>query len=116
MIVEVAHTRRFYSRRHNVVAAMTGWCLCLLAGVGWWVHRHAAITRVTLLLVGVQLFIVAMTAADWDGRFLIAVLPLVTVWSGVGLAWLLSATPGPIGFRLQHVGTEPHQLTRVDGE
>jgi hypothetical protein len=97
VIVEVAHTRRFYSRRHNVMAGVAVWGLYVLAGIGCYTHRHAAIVRVTLLLVTVQLFIVAMTAADWDGRFLIAVLPLVTVWSGVGLARLLSATPGPIG-------------------
>lgn len=105
VIVEVTHTRRFYSRAHNTIAGVTVWCLYVLAAIGCWLHRHSTISVVTILLVGVQLGIVAMTAADWDGRFIIAVLPLVTVWSGIGLAWLLSAAAGPTGRGLHHAGT-----------
>lgn len=105
VFTELTHTRRFYSRSHNAVVALTVWGLYVSAAFGVWAHKSLTITHASVLLIAVQLFIVAITAADWDGRFLIAVLPLVTVWSGIGFSRMRPVLQGAFGRRPRLAGT-----------
>jgi 4-amino-4-deoxy-L-arabinose transferase-like glycosyltransferase len=83
---EVAHVRRFYSRAHNAAIVVLLWPLYVAALFGWWTRRETAICRVSLLLCAVNLTLVAVAAADWDGRYMLMIMPIVIFWSGIGIA------------------------------
>jgi hypothetical protein len=75
------------------------WPLYIAALVGWWSRRETAVCRVSLLLCAVDVALVAVTAADWDGRYILMIMPIVILWSGIGLAVVtarrLSYVPAP---------------------
>jgi len=89
VFVELIHVRPFYSFRHNLVLLMSLPFLYLLALMGLKVQRDRSLTRLLLLAIGSQLFVVAITFADSDGRFLLYVLPLVCLFSSCGVASLI---------------------------
>jgi 4-amino-4-deoxy-L-arabinose transferase-like glycosyltransferase len=89
VFIELIHVRPFYSFRHNLVLLMSLPLLYLLALMGLKVSRERSLTRLILLAVGSQLFVVAITFADSDGRFLLYVLPLVCLFSSCGAASLI---------------------------
>lgn len=84
MAVELAHTRPYYSPAHNLVIRTTLPLLYGLALVGIVAYWRHSFTWLALVLVGLQLMVVGMSGADWDGRFLLMVMPLLTFLSGVG--------------------------------
>jgi len=89
VIVELMHVRPFYSFRHNLVLLMSLPFLYLLALVGLKVSREQSLMCLILLAIGSQLFVVAITFADSDGRFLLYVLPLVCLFSSCAAASLI---------------------------
>jgi hypothetical protein len=58
---------------------------------GWPAVRGNPLARWLLAVVAAHAAFVALTHADWDGRYLAHVLPLLYVFSGVGLARSLAA-------------------------
>ena len=80
----LAHVRPFYSFRHNLAIAATLPLLYLLAIIGFIGQRSRLITWATLTIIGAHLTLIGLTWADWDGRFLLYVLPLMTLYSAVG--------------------------------
>ena len=86
--VELAHVRPFYSRAHNLAIMFVYPLLYGLAVLGWRRSRREPFAWLCLGLVGLHLSLVGLTCADWDGRFLLMVLPLVMLWSAVGVAHL----------------------------
>ncbi len=94
--VHVAHVRPFYSLAHNL--AILVWLLPVysLAGYGAWVLRRHMLTRWCAVVIATQTLVVALTHADWDGRYLAHVLPLVYPFAGCGLA-LMAGRWRPLG-------------------
>ncbi|HZR25939.1 MAG TPA: glycosyltransferase family 39 protein [Vicinamibacterales bacterium] len=84
--VELWHARRFYSRAHNaaVVALLGVTYAC--AVVGFLRRRHQPIAWLMAIVVASHLAFVAATFADWDGRFVLYVLPLIDVFAGAAIA------------------------------
>jgi hypothetical protein len=81
---ELAHGRPFYSLRHNIGVAAWYGPLFLLAGIGAVRRRKAQATRIAAAIIGCHLALVAAMFADWDGRFLIHVVPLFTCLAAAG--------------------------------
>jgi hypothetical protein len=92
--VELAHVRPFYSVRHNVliVAVLVPLYALALTGVAatW---RHP-LTHLLLGLIAAHLFFVAVTLADYDGRFLLHVLGPLAVLGAAGIGSLIKGTRG----------------------
>jgi len=94
LMAHVAHVRPYYSRAHNLVIA--AWLLPLYAAA---VAGARALRRHPLALwcglaLATQSLVVALTHADWDGRYLAHVMPLVYPCAACGLAaWLQRAMP-----------------------
>lgn len=86
--VHVAHVRPYYSRAHNL--AIVAWLLPIyaLAAYGAWILRRHVLTRWCAVVIATQTLVVALTHADWDGRYLAHVLPLVYPFAGCGVALL----------------------------
>jgi dolichyl-phosphate-mannose-protein mannosyltransferase len=91
--VELLHGRRFYSAAHNLVAVTWMCATYVLACVGYLRVRGHALARLIALVVALHLLFIASTFADWDGRFVLYVLPLITVFAAAGLAVRGRASP-----------------------
>jgi len=84
LAVHFAHVRPYYSIIHN--AAIVCWLL-LVYGFAWrgWraVGRHPFAQWVAIVVL-LDAAVVAITHADWDGRYLAHVLPLIYLLSACG--------------------------------
>ncbi len=87
--VHIAHVRPFYSLGHN--AAILVWLLpvYILGGYGAWVLRRNVLARWCAAVIGTQALVVALTHADWDGRYLAHVLPIFYPLAACGIALLM---------------------------
>ena len=94
IVVELAHVRPFYSARHNVliVAVLVPLYALALTGVAatW---RHP-LTHLLLGLIAAHLLFVAVTLADYDGRFLLHILGPLAVLAAAGFGSLIKGTRG----------------------
>ncbi len=88
--VEFAHTRTFYSFRHNLMVWLSFPLLYALAVIGVLATRRESLTLLSLAVVGLQTALTGLTLADWDGRLVLFVFPLITLFSGIGVAVLAS--------------------------
>lgn len=93
--VHFAHVRPYFSTAHN--AAIVLWLVPIyaLGGYGLWRVRAHPLARWCVAVIGTQTVVVALTHADWDGRYLSHVMPL---WYPFAAAGILAAarrrTPG----------------------
>lgn len=79
VVVEVGHVRPYYSTAHNIVIVATIWPVYLLAGVALVRRRRQPLVWLLAAVVVAHLGLVAATWADYDGRFLVHILPVVVV-------------------------------------
>ena len=86
---ELGHVRAFYSAGHNLVIAVVLIPMYLLAVVGLFVTRHESLARLLVAVIAGHLVVVALTWADWDGRFLLYVFPLIGIFAACGLVRLV---------------------------
>jgi len=86
----LVHIRPFYSFRHNILAIVFLVPLYLLAIYGLFRARREQLSTLLVLVIGSHLLLVALTFANWDGRFLLYTLPLIGVFSAYGAAKLRS--------------------------
>jgi hypothetical protein len=91
---EMAHVRPFHSTRHNAAALLALIPLYALALVGYLRARDRALARLVAAVIAVHLGVVAVTFADWDGRFLSHLLPIWIALAAAGLATLFRLAPG----------------------
>jgi 4-amino-4-deoxy-L-arabinose transferase-like glycosyltransferase len=89
VVVHVVHVRPYYSTIHNAAIVIWWLPIYLLAGHAAWRYRHAALTQWCLVAVATQTLVVALTHADWDGRYLSHVAPIINVFAGCTLAALI---------------------------
>jgi hypothetical protein len=86
--VELGHVRPHYSRRHNaaIVAMLLPLYALAVGGIAasW---RHP-LTYLLLAVIAAHLGLVAVTLADYDGRFLLHVLGPIAALAGAGLSAL----------------------------
>jgi 4-amino-4-deoxy-L-arabinose transferase-like glycosyltransferase len=89
LVVHLAHVRPFYSAAHNIMIA--AWLLPVyaFAAAGVWRARRQALVWWCGIAVATQALVVALTHADWDGRYLGHVMPLIYPCAACGLAALL---------------------------
>ncbi|MBC7446877.1 MAG: hypothetical protein H7330_02340 [Hymenobacteraceae bacterium] len=82
-----AYARTYHSWGHIVLIGLVIWPLYWLAWRGTRAHSvwHPARIFLTTVVLG-QAAIVGLTVEDWDGRFLIAVLPAVFALAAMGWA------------------------------
>jgi len=88
--VHVAHVRPFYSGRHNLLILLWLLPVYVLGAYGWWRLRRHALVRWCLVVIATQALVVALTHADWDGRYLAHVLPL---WYPLAAGGVVLALP-----------------------
>lgn len=95
LLAHAAHVRPYYSRAHNAMIA--AWLLPLYAAAlaGAWVLRRHPLGWWCVLALATQALVVALTHADWDGRYLAHVMPLVYPFAACALAaWVQRGLPG----------------------
>ena len=83
-------TRPYYSQRHNMMIWLLFPPLYALAAVGMWATRRQSLTALSLAVIGIHAAVIGLTTDDWDGRYLTYVFPLITLYSGVGIAIIVS--------------------------
>ena len=100
LLVHGIHVRPYYSRAHNLVIA--AWLLPLYAAAmaGAWALRRSPLVWWCALAVATQSLVVALTHADWDGRYLAHVMPLVYPFAACGLVALLQRAMPAVHDRL----------------
>jgi 4-amino-4-deoxy-L-arabinose transferase-like glycosyltransferase len=86
VITELIHVRPFYSARHNALVLIYVVILYAFAAAGLVYRAGEPLCWLTASIIAAQLLFVALTWADWDGRFLIHVLPQVGLLGACGVA------------------------------
>lgn len=87
--VHVAHARPFYSVPHNLLILLWLLPVYVLGAYGWSRLRRHALVRWCLVVIATQALVVALTHADWDGRYLAHVLPLWYPLAACGLVMVV---------------------------
>jgi Dolichyl-phosphate-mannose-protein mannosyltransferase len=84
--VEAAHARPFYTARRNAI--IIGYLIPLyaLAAIGLATCWREPVVRLAAALIALHLALVAAFFADYDGRWLVHVLPLVGLLAALGCA------------------------------
>ena len=85
-----AHTRSFYSFRHNLLILVTVPVIYFLASIGFIAHWRDPLSWLVLAIISVHAALVGYSFADWDGRFLTYFFPLITLYSAIGFIGLLT--------------------------
>jgi hypothetical protein len=89
ILVEMSAARPFYSTLHNALALLFYWPLYVLAVVGLRVSASSPARTITVLVFVTHVAIVGATHADWDGRWLLEVVPFLLVWASLGVTSML---------------------------
>lgn len=84
--VEIAAIRPYYRTRHNVQLLAWFGLSYTTAALGWWSVRSATMSKLLVILVIAHMLFIAVSFASYDGRFIVYVMPLVGIFSGVGVA------------------------------
>lgn len=86
-IALIVHTKPFYSWYHNllIVAILFPAYSFFGSGFSFWEDKKAKVLAMVWLVSHV--LIVAFTAEDWDGRFILPLLPIVWIGASVGIAY-----------------------------
>jgi 4-amino-4-deoxy-L-arabinose transferase-like glycosyltransferase len=94
--VHFAHVRPFYSTAHNMVIVV--WLVPVYVAAGYAIRRLGGqrLPSWILAAIATQTLVVALTHAEWDGRYLAHVLPLIDTLAGAGVAMAIGhQPPGP---------------------
>lgn len=86
VLVHFAHVRPFYSTAHNAVIVVWLVPVYALAAVAIWQLGFTTLISWIVAAIGTQTLVVALTHAEWDGRYLAHVLPLIYPLVGAGVA------------------------------
>lgn len=84
----IAHAKPYYSVLHNLAIVLFLLPVYVLAIRGYRLCANPA-KMLVLVYFGVQTAVVALTSENWDGRFLVPLLPWVFMLAGLGLSQAL---------------------------
>jgi hypothetical protein len=100
-VVEARQTRSYYSRGHNLITLAGVLLLWAGAAIGAVVYRREPLVWLIGLIVLAHLALIALTIADFDGRFGRHYFGLLAVVAGAGYAALIArrARPRPAAAR-----------------
>ena len=87
--VHFAHVRPFYSTPHNIVIVLWLVPVYAAAALAMWRLRSSPLAMWVIAAIGTQTLVVALTHAEWDGRYLAHVLPLIYTLTGAGVVMVL---------------------------
>jgi hypothetical protein len=79
--------RAYYNITHNIYIGFFLLFTYSTAIIGF-IQFHSEYTRLkwtTLIYCGLNSILIMVTYADWDGRFLAPLLPVIFIWSGLGI-------------------------------
>lgn len=91
--VHFAHVRPFYSTTHNAVIVIWLVPLYVASLFAIWKLGAAPLMWWLLAAIGTQTLVVALTHAEWDGRYLAHVLPLFDALAGAAIGLLFARNP-----------------------
>ncbi len=79
--------RMYYSSLHNIFISLLLFPAYLFAGIGVGYYRkiYPGLLLFTLVYTGLNSVLIMITYADWDGRFLAPLLPVMFIWSALGI-------------------------------
>jgi hypothetical protein len=79
--------RTYYSLTHNLFIGYYILFAYSMAIIGCIQYRniYTELLWATVLYCGLNTLLVMITYADWDGRFLAPLLPMIFIWSGLGI-------------------------------
>jgi hypothetical protein len=89
LFVHFAHVRPFFSTPHNLYSIAWLVPVYALAIYGAWSASGPLVWWIAAA-IGTQTLVVALTHADWDGRYLAHVLPIIYPFAGTGAALLIA--------------------------
>jgi hypothetical protein len=89
IVAELAHVRPVYSSAHNALIILMLAAIYPLAAAGFWLERGERLAWLILVTMVTQLLIVCVSGADWDGRYLLFVFPLLLTFGGCGITSVL---------------------------
>ena len=92
--VHFVHARPYYSMSHNLLVVVWLMPVYLLAIAGLWATRSSALTRWICIAIAAQLVVVALTHADWDGRYLSHMMPLIYAFAACAAAPMAARVSG----------------------
>lgn len=84
------HVKPYYSFMHNVLIGVTLYPLYFLSIVGVKKLNNVPARNFIVAFITLQALSVMLMVEDWDGRFLMPVLPFVIICSAVGLVSILN--------------------------
>jgi hypothetical protein len=91
---EFAHVRPFYSRLHNIALLLFLPAIYASAVYGFCQLRNEPLVLLMSAIIVYHTLIIAAFFADWDGRFLLHIFPLIVVLSSSGAIIWRQHQPG----------------------
>ncbi len=82
----LTHTKPYYSLGHNTFIALFLYPIYFFAIKGYNSTPNSAIKYLLFTFIITQLTIVSLTSENWDGRFLLPVLPFIFVLGAIGVS------------------------------
>jgi hypothetical protein len=79
ILTELAHIRPFYSTFHNILIAFLELPLYPFAMLGFYRLKNNQLMHIILITIVLHLMVIGLTFANWDGRFLVYILPLISI-------------------------------------
>jgi 4-amino-4-deoxy-L-arabinose transferase-like glycosyltransferase len=89
--IEIIHIRPFYSLVHNTIVLLLMLPIYIFSISGWYRTRGKPITKLLTIVILSHLALVALFFADWDGRFILYIFPLICVLASFSLVNLVKA-------------------------
>jgi len=79
--------RMYYSCIHNIFIGIFLCVMYSMACIGFMQYKkiYRELLWITCSYIGMNSLLIIITYADWDGRFLAPLLPIVFIWSGLGI-------------------------------
>jgi 4-amino-4-deoxy-L-arabinose transferase-like glycosyltransferase len=81
VLAELGHIRPFHSNLHNACILIFLVPVYGLALAGYLRTRRLPLSGLLAMIITAHLAVIAVTFADWDGRFLLHILPLVVLFA-----------------------------------
>jgi hypothetical protein len=82
----VGHVKPYFSVIHNTLIVVFLWPLYFLAVIGFRSTKPSALRSFIAVFMILQVVMVSITSENWDGRFLLPVLPWVFMLSSIAIA------------------------------